>query len=469
MNTNLTNRIYSGKNKGFFMNVVTVCMAIFILVGAVAVAGETKNVIFLIGDGYGLAQHVLTRIALVGENGQLPSDKLEALGLVKTHCLNSIVTDSAAAGTALATGRKTNVKKIGTSPDGRSYSSVATVAMRAGKAVGLVSDARITHATPASFLAHVKHRNDEETIAEQLLRVRPDVLLGGGWSPFIPRDAGGWRKDGRDLLAKARTNGYRVINNRKQLLNDDGKTGKLLGVFNYSHLTYVIDRDEKNTQPSLAEMTDAALRRLSKNDNGFFLMVEAGRIDHALHDVDITTMLKEAETFQEVVTTALNYASKDPDTLIVVTADHATGGVAISELLDVEKMMQQKQSVKMIAKKMKKLDSDKILPFIVANTGASLEDLQPWKDSIIEANKSKSGAKHEIAYALSQIYGVGVYHPVFQKKQKKTYGHSGEMVPLMASGPGAQKFAGILDNTDIPAIMARLMGLSLPVSNAVCE
>ncbi|MFC6767089.1 alkaline phosphatase, partial [Natrinema soli] len=187
------------------------------------------------------------------------------------------------------------------------------LAQARGKATGLVSTTRITHATPAAYASHVPDRGMEGTIAEQYAESDVDVLMGGGRREF---DA--------DLLERMRESGYEVLFDAADLETAGGD--RLLGLFDDSHITYTLDRDE--SIPSLSEMTAAAVDRLEEDDDGFFLMVEGGRIDHAEHGNDVQTTVAETEEFDEVVDWALEYAENRDDTLVVVTSDHETGGLA---------------------------------------------------------------------------------------------------------------------------------------------
>jgi len=234
--------------------------------GAVAEAERhrARSVILLISDGMGYAQMSLARL-LKGE--PLAMDEAGMAGWISTASADSLVTDSAAAGTALASGYKVNNDVIGITPDGQKPTTILEAAQARGKAVGLVSTTRITHATPAAFAAHVENRDLEDAIAVQLLDHRVDVLLGGGKRHFLPQNSGGKRADGRDLLKEAAQGGYTVITDGVDIKGI--KPGqRVLGVLADSDLSYDIDRAETG-QPCLAELTGAALRALSADREGF--------------------------------------------------------------------------------------------------------------------------------------------------------------------------------------------------------
>jgi alkaline phosphatase len=271
----------------------------------------------MIGDGMGIAQITLARLSLTPSSPPLNMDTMPYVALVKTHSANSMVTDSAAAGTALATGFKTNNGMISVLPDGTPVETILERAMKLGKAAGLVTTTTITHATPASFGAHVNSRGEESDIAVQYIEKKIDVLLGGGKAMFTPTS-----KHRRDLIREAKDLGYAVVESRDALLSTTNS--KILGLFQDGALT------TDPPEPSLAEMTEKAIQVLSTNRDGFFLMVEGGQIDWRCHDNDKVGTVKQVLQFDLAVGKALEYARKHGDTLVIVTADHETGGLAIT-------------------------------------------------------------------------------------------------------------------------------------------
>ncbi len=324
---------------------------------------QTKNVIMIIGDGMGPEQVGL----LLSYARQAPNTVIRerrtafdrmmddggVMGISLTYPNNCLVTDSAASGTQLATGQFAGSEMIGADKDGNPVETVLEKAIKAGKSTGLISDTRVTHATPAAFAAHQPHRSLENEIAVDLLSAGPDVMLGGGLRYWIPKEAnnkqsavrkeleqmtqGGVkikskRKDSRNLLAEAREKGYALAFNRSQM---EAAQGKLLGLFAYSAMpdgikvTHSQDSPHR-TIPTLKEMSAKALQLLSKNDKGFFLMIEAGLIDWAAHYNDTGLMLHEMLRLNETIDYVLDWAKNRDDTLVVVTADHTTGGFGIS-------------------------------------------------------------------------------------------------------------------------------------------
>jgi len=290
-----------------------------------------RSVILLIGDGMGNAHRTTARLYSVGRDGQLAMDSLPVAGTSRTWSTESVVTDSAAAGTALATGVKTFNKAIAVDPDGNPVPTILEKAKEAGKSAGLVTNVWLPHATPASFAAHNADRDDYLGIALDMFDHNVDVLLGGGEDYFLPKGTAGCfpddgdRTDGRNLIDEAVANGYRHVCTAADLSSvDPSTTDRLMGTF----ADYNMARPYR---PSLAEMTDKAIAILDKNSSGFFLMVEGGQIDQAAHVNDALGMLGDVVGFDEAVKVALEYQAQHPETLVIVTADHATGGLTIED------------------------------------------------------------------------------------------------------------------------------------------
>ena len=334
-------------------------------------AGEAKNVIFFLGDGMGPVTTTAARIYKVKEEGKLTMDTLPHTARVKTYSLDGQTTDSAPSMAAYTTGVKTRnetlamdattvalghepstdpVTKVGSainncpaSGNGSPSTTLLELAIAKGKSTGAVTTARLTHATPAATYAHICHRNAEYAIAPQAvpggagyntaLGTGVDVLMGGisyYWKPFDATTRKRGRPDGRDLVAELQAKGYTSINDLATMNAAPTAAGtRLIGLFDFAeaqgHMSYELDRDPAK-EPSLAQMTTKALEILTKNDKGFFLMVEGGRIDHALHGTNAARALADTVAFDDAIQAAIDkMKTVDPDlanTLIVVTADH---------------------------------------------------------------------------------------------------------------------------------------------------
>ncbi len=286
--------------------------------------GDCKNIIFMIGDGMAAGHISATRIATVGPDSMLSMDTMPYTGFVKTHSANRLITDSAASGTALSTGYKTDNGVIGLTPDGTRVKNIVKACQENNMATGLVATSSITHATPAAMATHVKSRNQQNEIARQLIENKVDVLLGGGLGYFLPSSHPlSKRTDDLELLGTAQEYGYDIVQTREELLNSQAT--KLLGLF------APVSMKTTNPEPSLADMTEKALQILSGNKTGFFLMVEGSQIDWGAHDNDFQEVLRQTVLFDEAVTVALEFAKRDKQTLVVVTSDHETGGLAVNK------------------------------------------------------------------------------------------------------------------------------------------
>ncbi len=277
------------------------------------------NIILFIGDGMGVS-HV-TAVKTV--KGEIALEKFKYMGLITTWADTNYITDSAAAGTALATGFKTNNRAIAVSPNGEPLKTILEYAEEKGKYTGLITTKSITDATPASFVAHVDDRNNQTEIAEQLVQCGLEVAMGGGFSYFIPSaEEGSRRRDDNNLILEIKKT-YVVIRDSAELsaLPD---TEPVFGLFAMVDLPKAAERNI-----SLDDMTEKTLRILSNNKEGFFLMVEGGWIDQACHNNDYNFLIQELIEFDDAVSVGLEFAEKNKNTLVIVTADHETGGFAI--------------------------------------------------------------------------------------------------------------------------------------------
>jgi alkaline phosphatase len=323
--------------------------------------GTIKNVIMMIGDGMGPQQVGLLEDYVKrapsnpynGKNSAISSFATQgnmALSMNGPH--GSLVVDSACSASQLATGVASGSEMLGLDKDGNKVETILEKAKAMGKATGLVSDTRLTHATPAAFASHQRHRSLENDIAEEMLKdVQVDVMLSGGLRHWIPQGSDetstelvnlineptvqikSKRSDDTNLLVDAQNLGYSLAFNKTQLANADDD--KLLGLFAYSGLdngiTYSQNKGtDAQVQPSLKEMTQKALDVLSKDDDGFFLMIEGGQIDWAGHNNDTATMLHELLKFDEAVQAVYDWVKDRNDTLVLITADHETGSFGFS-------------------------------------------------------------------------------------------------------------------------------------------
>ncbi len=284
------------------------------------------KIILLIGDGMGRGQLDAASYFKYGALEGLNLQSLPVQGATTTSSPSGI-TDSAAAATAMATGSFTLNGRVGIDIDGNKVQNLVELAKSYGVATGLVTTTRIAHATPASFATHVNSRGQYEDIALQLAQLRPRVMLGGGRNHFESR------ADDQNLTEMLADAGYQVVSNATQLAAlAPNENGPLLGLFAPSDLPYVVDRveDEDDDTPTLSNMALAALNRLDQDPEGFFLMVEGGRIDHAGHAGRVDAILGETLAFDDAVRAVRTWAGDREDVTILVTADHETGGLQVN-------------------------------------------------------------------------------------------------------------------------------------------
>lgn len=314
-------------------------------------AKKPKNVILMIGDGMGPGQVSLLYYYLKHtknphmKNVKFAFERMDKthLGISNTRPEGKLVVDSACSATQLAIGTPSRSEMIGLDDNGEVAQTILEKAQAKGLATGLVSDTRMTHATPASFAAHVANRWSEDEISAEMIAIAPDVLFSGGANRFAAKGTRreipnrftltSKRKDDRDLLKEAQDSGYQVIYGKSDLKNIKADR-KVLGLFNNGNIPeavwYKNRKDDPSREiPTLLEMSQAAIDKLSKNDKGFFLMIEGGQIDWAGHQNDAGSMLHELLSFNETINWVIDWVEKNPDTLLVITADHETGGFGI--------------------------------------------------------------------------------------------------------------------------------------------
>jgi len=422
---------------------------------------QVKNVIMMIPDGMGLPHVTLTRWYKGGE--LLAMDEI-ACGLVRTHASDSAITDSAPAATVMATGHKSHTGFIGTLPDianmpglapikpGEERRPVATILEAArlkGLKTGLVATSQIPHATPAGFSAHYPNRDKYEILIEQQVYNNMDVVFGGGHQYLEPQK----RADREDLITTLKDREYQYITTREELLKL--KSGKVWGMFAPKDLAYDFDRPQH--EPTLAEMTTKAIELLSKDSQGFFLMVEGSKIDWAAHANDPIGVISDTIAFDDAVKAALDFAIKDKNTAVIVAADHFTGGMSIGNLdknYDI-------QHVSAFLDPLKK----------ATLTGEGVEKLiNEDKTNIIEVMTNFYGISDLSQDEISAIAGANpgklneIVGPMISDRAKlgwTSHGHTGNDVVLYMYHPNDYRYIGVIDNTDINKYMQEVLGLDL--------
>lgn len=448
---------------------------------------KPKYIFYFIGDGMGSSHKSLAEGYMQWKNKDesfvLNMNDMPIQANLATESLSNTITDSAAAGTALSTGEKTSVGIIGMDKTGKTkYTSILKALQADGMAVGLVTTVTVTHATPAAFGANIVDRNDEISIAKQYLDAEYDYLAGGGSRYFTDQENGGKREAGDSLIDDFDSKGYTIDSSLSDFENTDfTKTKKYLGIYEDKYLTDVITQENnKKTSPTLSEMVTGGIDVLSQDEDGFFMMVEGGYIDGAAHNNDAPTILHETLAFDNAVKVAMEFYEKYPeDTLILVTADHETGGLSLGynsysinyEALDAVKASFGTAMEPFIVKG----DYDGLFAAIEKEWHVELSDQDkedikariatfPIADLLTDMGLDPS--QQEKYEGMRHMMGLGGYAsaPVLSRKTKvafATQAHTAEPVPLTAIGVGSQKLGECNDLSDVPKVLAELMKVSI--------
>ena len=306
---------------------------------------KPRNVIVFIQDGVGIDQIYASRVFANGPDQPFGFERLPHQSTIRT-CSLSGVTDSAAASTALGTGNKTTNGKIDIGPDNEKFSNMIELAKAAGKATGVATTDELPGATPAGFTVHSSSRTKYRDIAQSYIDVQPDLLMGGGRKWFSRASSGAPdtyvyanggkdvvklenHSDSKDLTGAARKEGYTVVNDEKELEALPDSCCKALCLFSETSMTYAVDRPQTCPEPTMEEMMKVALRILSKNPKGFFLIFESSNSDGASHAGNETKVVNEIAAADKAIEVAIEFANSHPDTLLLLTSDHETGGLEI--------------------------------------------------------------------------------------------------------------------------------------------
>jgi alkaline phosphatase len=462
---------------------------------------NAKNVVLMIGDGMSANIRTAARVVSKGIDegkfkGWLEMERMDYMGMVTTSGMDSIVTDSANSASAYATGHKTAVNAEGVYPDNTSdplddprvENIVELVKRTKNMATGIVTTSDVTDATPAAMATHTRKRSTSEEIVNMFLEAgsRPDVLMGGGLEWFLPESEGGKRKDGANKIDAFKSAGYSYVTNATEL-NKATSSSKLLGLFKKGNMNVYFDREytkpvnasivgKDTDQPTLMEMTAQALNALGKNKNGFFLMIEAASIDKMAHPMDFERLIWDTIEFDQTVGLVKQYAAKHPDTLIIVTADHghsmtlngsyntaAAEGKTGEELRElVGTYADSKFPTYSDANKdgfPDNPDSDWKLAVGWGNHPDYNEDFLtnpvPISPTIQDPN-----VKDKAWYIANPDKDPnGIHLPGNIPHDESVEVHTFDDVPINASGPGADKFAGYMDNTQVFRNIVSALGI----------
>jgi alkaline phosphatase len=458
-------------------------------------APRAKNVILFIGDGMSVAHRTAARILSKGlvegrYGGQLAIDDMPHMALISTSGTDSVVTDSANSASAYTTGHKSCVNAIGVycarNQNNLDHPRVETISefvkRTRGMSVGVVTNTEIEDATPAAMVAHNRLRADYNNIVKNFFTVQPDVIMGGGTPNFLPEGAEGKRTDGDDYVAKFKGAGYTYVTTNSELQTARG-ADKLLGLFNPVNIDGALDRfflkkgsvQKFPDQPDLTDQVRAALDVLSKNDKGFVLMVESGRIDKYSHSLDWERAVYDTIMLDNAVKVAKDFAAaRNNDTLIIVVPDHAHG-VAIVGTYDDTRSGEARSRLGVYNLSQfpnypppnadgypDKVDVSRRLAFVFSTYPDTCDNTRPYLDGenvpAVEGEQKGTYVANEKNCALP-----GAVRRMGNLPFNVATGvHAADDVILTAMGPGAEMFRGHMENTRVFHVMATALGLRTP-------
>ncbi len=454
-------------------------LLLFVLLAGMASAQTAKYVFYFIGDGMGVNQVNGTEMYLAEQEGRIGAKSLlfttfPVASVATTFSATNSVTDSSAAGTALATGSKTYNGAIGMDDQKQPLQSVAAQAKAAGKKVGVATSVSVDHATPAAFYAHQPDRDMYYEIATDLPKAGFDFYAGGGFlKPTTTAD----KKEAPSIFPIIEAAGYTVARGLQEYQAKASDAGKMVLIQKEGSapdcLPYAIDRQEGDL--SLAEITQSAIDFLTKGkDKGFFLMVEGGKIDWACHGNDAATVFHEVVDMDNAIRVAYEFYKKHPkETLIVVTADHETGGLGLGtgpyklnlKVLDAQKQSQDELSraITNLRRMRKVINWEEMKEFLGEKMGFWKELPLNWEQEkmLRDAYEDSFVKKHvvfeESLYAKTEPLAVAAKKVMSQLAYLGwcSGGHSAGYVPVYAIGAGSKLFMGKMDNTDIPKRIAK--------------
>jgi len=444
-----------------------------VLHAAAKPGAQPKNIVFMVADGMSpsvlpLADYFSRQVRGKGLLWRALMERDDVThGLMDMASLDSATTDSSAASSSWGSGVRIFNGALNVLPDGTMLTPVATIAREQGRRVGLVTTTTVTHATPAGFAAADRSRGNEESIAEQYIK-NVDVILGGGVRYFD----GSSRKDKRDLIAQYKQAGFTYVANRAELLqcSQNGKApAKLLGLFTRGMLPYTLDRRNnaslRESVPALAEMTSVALESLRHSPKGFLLQVEGGRVDHAAHNNDAAAQLWDQIAFDEAIETVLKFAEKNPETLIVITADHGNGNPAIGG--NWARFRGESNGFRVLARAqcsfeelLAKLGRDKAAPAAIQEAVREALGIELTKDEL-DAVSASVGGKKGLSLNSRLDKPVGILGEAVGNHTGIGWvstDHTSDYTLLTALGPGRERFAGYVRNTKCFENMVDFMG-----------
>ncbi|MBP0582522.1 alkaline phosphatase [Labrys sp. LIt4] len=455
---------------------------------------KAKNIIFLLGDGLTVANRTGARIMSKGmtegkANGRLNMDDLDHMAFIGTSATDAIATDSANTMSAYMTGHKTAVNALGvyadrtpaTLDDPRVETIAEALRRTSKKSIGVISTAEIEDATPAAVVAHTRKRADKAEIVGMFYDVKPEIILGGGSAYFLPKSTtGSKRKDDKDYIQLFKDAGYTVATDKDSLAAASGtNTGKILGLFHTGNMDVALDRNllKKGTvekfpnQPGLVDMTKTALDQLSKNPEGFFLMVEAATVDKMSHAQDGERSLYDTIEFDKAIGVAREFAKTHPDTLIVATGDHTHSMSIIGTVDDSKPGTDMREKVGIYAEAgftnyedkdgdgyPDKIDPSKRLAIVYGNYPDHYETFSPKLDGPYEPAIQNEKKEYVANPAYKDVPGAVFVQGNIPRNNDST-AHAVDDVVLQATGPGAEGFKGYLEESDVYRVLADAFAL----------
>ncbi len=430
--------------------------------------GRTKNIIFLVSDGMSVGTLTMADQLRQMRDGRgsawvnLYREGLAARGLMDMSSLNSIVTDSAAASSSWGSGYRVNNGAINMGPNGEQYTPILQKFKDAGKAVGCVTSVPITHATPAGFSVSTEARGDQAKIAELYLAKQYDVMFGAGTEYFDATR----RADQRDMFTEFTNAGYEVVRDKSSMQNLTAAGKPILGVFNADSLPFMVDHQSSPEQiaaiPTLAEMTDHALRLLSANSNGFVVQIEGGKVDWAAHNNDAAGILYDQLAFDDAVAVALAFAEGRDDTLVVVTSDHGNANPGLLSGREVnskfESLLKFKHSNNWILSELNPESTvNQIRERVEFGTGHGI------KTEEAQALKSALAGEYRTLYSPMQNAPevLGAIMTNYINVSFVGDNHTSDFVELTMVGAGSESMPLFIKNTDLHYYMLEAAGITV--------
>ncbi|WP_440409538.1 alkaline phosphatase [Neorhizobium petrolearium] len=456
---------------------------------------KAKNIIFMLGDGLSVAHRTAARLMSKGmtegkANGRLNMDDLDRMAFIGTSAADSITTDSANTMSAYMTGHKGAINSLGvyadrtadTLDDPRVETIGEALRRQTKKSIGIVATSEIEDATPAAVVSHTRRRDDKAEIVGMMFDLKPDVILGGGSAYFLPQATNGSkRKDDKDYIKMFQDAGYELATDKNELAAATN-ADKILGLFHTGNMDVALDREflKKGTvgkfpnQPGLVDMTKTAIDQLSKNPEGFFLMVEASNIDKMTHPLDNERAVVDTIEFDQAVGVAKDFVARNPDTLLVVTGDH-THGITIVGMIDDEAEgteMREKVGVRGFPNYVDankdgypdSVDVTKRLAMFVSNYPDHYETFRPKLDGPFSPAVQNDKKEYVANEAYKDVPGA-VFVQGNLPKDASSGAHTVDDVVLQATGPASENFKGYMEQSDVYKVLADAFALGVKQTN----